>query len=453
MDGRGKERLVLRSRSLSGIVFSLLVVAGCNGARSGSSADFDKKDVELASPLLPGTFGQPAVFSLSAESARFVVAAVNVDERILIFDPIEARTAADVQSVPTAGAVTLNPPRPDTSGTPVSSLSPALTAAAAVAAGKLYVTTSNVSFSAMTPDGPGTVLIHNLASGARIDPVRRGAIPTTHFNPSAVSRFRTAGGRDLVLVVNNGSFKLAPTQSSIDVIDPARDAVVANIPVAADNLASRLALTADARAFLGSGNQTRVYEVDISDLDAAVMQFQGQPATLGGRVTAYDVPAAFGGFFGASLAVSADGARLYAANGGVPDVYELTISTPRGAVVNPTPLADARPNGQPFTSGVIQALALRPGTPGTSFTGPDIFLGIRGIAPPDQATSGVRAALDAVTSARPIAGSNLRQNAFTGFSTGTTEAGDIQDLIIAGRLALAVELKGIVRIVNLDRLP
>lgn len=164
------------------------------------------------------------------------------------------------------------------------------TSGAAVAAGRLFVSTANLGAGAGTLDPqflPGTVLVFDLAQ----DPLAAAPHPTTPalfttaFNPTHVTAYTTPQGRELVLVGESGALGLvaddpgtpyreaggaALSEAAIDVIDPVQLRLVASIPLGLAGLSfERLGIDRGGRvALIGSAIARRVYAVDLAPLDA-----------------------------------------------------------------------------------------------------------------------------------------------------------------------------------------
>ncbi len=156
------------------------------------------------------------------------------------------------------------------------------TADMALAAGHLFVTTSNLD-RLRTDDGryfPGTVLVYDY--DPEVDP--RAIQPntdtpllfTTGFNPTGISSYTTPRGRELVLVANTGANRTDGVGASnilseafIDVIDAASRRHVATIPMGFAGLSfSGLAIDPLKRvAFVGSFSLRFAYAIDLRIFD------------------------------------------------------------------------------------------------------------------------------------------------------------------------------------------
>lgn len=164
------------------------------------------------------------------------------------------------------------------------------TSGAAVAAGRLFVSTSNLGAGAGTLNPqflPGTVLVFDLAAAPlAVSPhPTTPVLPTTAFNPTHVTAYTTPSGRELVLVGASGALGLvsddpstpereaggnALSDAAIDVIDPQQLRLVASIPLGPAALSfERLGIDPDRRvALIGSAITRHVYAVDLAPLDA-----------------------------------------------------------------------------------------------------------------------------------------------------------------------------------------
>jgi hypothetical protein len=165
-------------------------------------------------------------------------------------------------------------PRCD-AGTP--SFLTSFTAGKAVAAGRLFVATSN--FVTGSRYRPGTVLVYDwseVAGQIAVSPsVDIPVLFTTGFNPTGLVRHVTAGGRELVLVTVTGALGPAPTghravtEAAVDVIDPSVPRIAATIPLGLAGAGfEAAALDPSAQiALLGSAVRRELYAVDLRALD------------------------------------------------------------------------------------------------------------------------------------------------------------------------------------------
>jgi hypothetical protein len=303
------------------------------------------------------------------------------------------------------------------------------TSGAALAAGHLFVSTSNLGDdpgTANTQFLPGSVLVYDvdlLAVPPQVAPnplVR--AIFTSAFNPTDAAPVVTPGGRGFVLVTDSGAIGLrtddpqtpaiegggiALSDAAIDVIDPAALQLVARVPLGRAGLSSdRLALDPGHRvAFTGSATGRHLYAIDLAALDAIPplapvdppVQLDGSDSRSGFRdARIFDAshpfvidalpngapPESCDGFVVAA-AFDHSGKRLYATEfcDGSMAVVDVDLS---GSPTIPVPAdrfallrvrAVTAPVG-PAGLGEMRApgpLAVRPGAPGVDFDGPDLF--------------------------------------------------------------------------------
>lgn len=303
------------------------------------------------------------------------------------------------------------------------------TSGAALTAGHLFVSTSNLGEDAGTANTqflPGSVLIFDVDLAAvppRIAPsalVR--AIFTSAFNPSEVTPVVTPGGRSFVLVTASGAIGVrsddpqtpaiegggvAQTDAAIDVIDPLTLQLVASVPLGLAGLSfDRLAIDPAGRvAFTGSATGRQLYAIDLAALDAIPplapvdppVLLDGSDARAGfSDARIFDAthpleidalpngaPAASCDGFVVAAAFDFAGTRLYATEfcDGTMAVVDVDLG---GAPPVPVPadrfrLLRVRPVtapvgpaglGEPRAPG---PLAVRPGEPGIAFDGPDLF--------------------------------------------------------------------------------
>ena len=312
---------------------------------------------------------------------------------------------------------------------PAGQLLTTFTSGAALAAGHLFVTMSNVGEDAGTANTqflPGRVLVFDAdlaATPPRLAPnavVR--AIATSAFNPSEATAVVTPGGRAYVLVTASGAIGVreddpgtpviegggeALSDAAIDVIDPVGLQLVASVPLGRAGLSfDRLAVDPSGRvAFTGSATGRNLYAIDLAALDAIPplapvdppVALDGSDARAGFRdARIFDAarPLAVDALPGGAPAASCDGfvvaaafdhtgSRLYATEfcDGTIAVVDVDLD---GAPPIPVPASrfellrvravtapvGAAGLGEPRAPG---PLALRPGEPGVDFDGPDLF--------------------------------------------------------------------------------
>jgi hypothetical protein len=298
---------------------------------------------------------------------------------------------------------------------------------AAVVADRLFASTSNVGIDQGQPDTqflPGTVVIFEL--DARVDPLvlsptqatpdTRPYIVTTGFNPTHVTPYTTAAGRDLLLVTQTGAIGIQPddpntdaieggalpiTDGAIDVIDTDALELVATIPLVDANPSfGPLAIDPTGRvALFGDVNARRVYGIDLDALAGLPPAGQGgEPVLLDGAVifdgtNPLEIPARPGGAPTPScpgqiggLGFNHAGDRVYVLEtcdgtvaafdadlSGSPSLSEL-----RNRIVFAS-LSVATAPLRVDTLGQLRqpsSLKVRPGIPGVEYVGPDVFFTI-----------------------------------------------------------------------------
>jgi hypothetical protein len=303
------------------------------------------------------------------------------------------------------------------------------TSGAALAAGHLFVSSSNVGDdpgTANTQFLPGTVLVYDLELGTLPPGVHPNAgvpaIFTGAFNPTDVTTVTTPGGRSFVLVSATGAIGLREddpgtpeieaggvplTASAIEVIDPVLLQRVGTVPLGLAGISfGRLAVDPSQRvAFTGSAIGRRLYAIDLAALDAIPALAPADPPVVldGSDVRAGNVdarifdaasplavpalpngapPASCDGFVVAA-AFDHAGEHLFATEfcDGTMAVVDVDLSgappipvpAARFDVARVTPVAapvGPQGLGEPRAPG---PMATRPGEPGVDFTGPDLF--------------------------------------------------------------------------------
>ncbi len=338
-------------------------------------------------------------------------------------------------AVPTRTCVTVPAGTLDSRGAPVvptrcdpsqPSFLSSFTSGAAVAAGALFVSVSNIGANPGRPDTqflPGAVLVFDFDPGAtppRVAPSATAAVLfTSGFNPTQVTAYRAPSGRDFVLVTVSGALGLAPdvpatpereagglalSNGAIDVIDATERRVVATIPLglAAPSF-DRLAIDPTGRvAIVGSAVARRLYAVDLAPLDALSLAPGAAPLVLDGSTgpdavifdaaAPLEVPALANGAPAATCPgyiVGADfdatGTEVFASDfcDGTLAIVGVDLS---GNPPGPVPAVAARfrvlqtlPITAPLTAASLGlsrapgAVRVRPGRPGVDYHGPDVL--------------------------------------------------------------------------------
>ncbi|MGE4653353.1 MAG: hypothetical protein AAEJ53_20895, partial [Myxococcota bacterium] len=175
-----------------------------------------------------------------------------------------------------------------------------LTAGKSIAAGHLFVATSNLRNSGESRFYPGSVLVYDWqsdASGIRVEPDRETpVIATSGFNPTGVVTHRTDSGREVVLVTVSGAIgantgaRNVYSDAAVDVIDPLRLRVAARIPLGrAGPSFDRMAIDRSGRVgILGASSQRQLYAVDLAALeDPLLFEGEGAPVILDGLSTGF----------------------------------------------------------------------------------------------------------------------------------------------------------------------
>jgi len=274
----------------------------------------------------------PLVGALNAIHDHLALLSTSDYEQVLLFDPSTATAIELILDVPdtipvgrypllpTPGSsairrgvstfVCVEPPSPfDSMGDPVGSdtrCNPdapsyltAFTAGATLAGGRLFVATSNfvVNGGAYRP---GTVLAYDWiddGAGITVRPLENDAVLfTTGFNPTALARHVTAGGRELILVTVTGAISgvsvpdSARTEAAIDVIDPNGPRIIATIPLgfAAPSF-EPVAIDATGQiAWIGSVTSKILYAIDLRGLDDPLLYLgNGPPVILDGMTVGF----------------------------------------------------------------------------------------------------------------------------------------------------------------------
>jgi hypothetical protein len=290
-----------------------------------------------------------------------------------------------------------------------------LTAGKTIAAGHLFVATSNLRNSGEARFYPGTVLVYELeepggALTLRPDP-ETPQLFTTRFNPTGVVRHVTGSGRELVLVTSSGAIGAGTgdgnvrSEAAVDVIDAASLRIAASIPLGfAGPSFDPLAIDPGGRiALVGASSRRELYAVDLAPLeDARLYEGDGPPVLLDGLTAGFPdarifdaehplvlpersdgaPPAECEGF--THVALNAAGTEAFAT-----DFCDGTLTRIRVDLTGSPPVPVPRSRFQawrlepvfaalrPESVGLLRApgvIQVRRGVPGVDYTGPDVFV-------------------------------------------------------------------------------
>ena len=255
----------------------------------------------------------PILGRLATVSESLVLASASSYEQVMPYDPFTAalRTLsvtnpaesglhdpADHPFLPAAGTtadrtavatrVCVRPPAGVDSGgvaierecdPAVPSYHTGFTAGAVVSNGLLAVTTSNLANAAEGRFRPGSVLLfawNDAAAPIAVQPlVEQPVVFTTHFNPTSITPWRTAAGRDVLLVGQTGAIRLASgpdsvlSDAAIDVFDVASRRIAATIPLGRAGLdfGGPSIDEASGLGVIGAATQKQIYAFDLAPLD------------------------------------------------------------------------------------------------------------------------------------------------------------------------------------------
>jgi hypothetical protein len=290
-----------------------------------------------------------------------------------------------------------------------------LTAGKAVAAGHLFVATSNLRSSGQARFHPGTVLVYELEQAGvtlRVSPdPETPLLFTTGFNPTGVTRHVTRAGRELVLVTVTGAIGAGTgsgnvmTASSVDVIDAANLRIAANIPLGfAGPSFDRIAIDPSGRVgLLGASSRRELYAIDLAPLeDPRLYEGNGAPVLLDGLTVGFADARIFDADHPLGVPDRADGPPPAQCAGythvAIDDAGTLALATDycdgtlarvridlSGSPSVPVPRERFTDGGsdllfEPLSSlGLLRGpslLRVRPGAPGLDYTGPDVLVAV-----------------------------------------------------------------------------
>ena len=290
-----------------------------------------------------------------------------------------------------------------------------LTAGKAVAAGHLFVATSNLRSSGQARFHPGTVLVYDFdESGGALhvspDP-ETPVLWTTGFDPTGVTRHVTRAGRELVLVTITGAIGSGTgsgnvmTASAVDVIDAASLRIAASIPLGyAGPSFDRIAIDPSGRiGLLGASSRRELYAIDLAPLeDPRLYEGSGPPVLLDGLTAGFPDARIFDADDPLVLPDRADGPPPAQCEGythvAIDDAGTLALATDYcdGTLARvridlsgspPVPVPRERftdggsdPLFEPLSSlGLLRGpslLRVRPGAPGLDYTGADVLVAV-----------------------------------------------------------------------------
>ncbi|MBI2345446.1 MAG: hypothetical protein HYV03_00850 [Deltaproteobacteria bacterium] len=264
-----------------------------------------------------------------------------------------------------------------TTETTITQFTPNYPGGLAAAHGKLYVSFSNY-LQPLSPAvaAPGIVRAYNIHAGAPyLTPSAAPPIVTSAYNPTALATLPDG----TVLVVNSGVNDIVDantvprTDAGVDFVDPVTDAIADSVNLGPVALSFQPpAVTADgALAFLPSASYGEIYAVDLANRKALFTH--ENPITITGNGVGED--------FLTDTAISAAGGFLFVGSFTHSAVYPIDLRAIIPQVLPPAfpgPIVVGFPVGvtPENPSGVntgIGAIAIRPGTPDTDYTGPDLF--------------------------------------------------------------------------------
>jgi hypothetical protein len=299
------------------------------------------------------------------------------------------------------------------------------TAGTALAAGRLFVATSNLVDPGVSRFNPGTVLVYQFdPHGTSRPDIHTPVLFTTGFNPTAMATVENASGRELILAVSTGAIGANPgignvlTEGFVDVFDALSRRLVATIPLGlAGPASSALAVDPNGRyALLGASSNRQAYGIDLRALDdpnlytdpGTVVVLDG--STLGfpdARIFTAASPLVLPDRDGGptdnqctgltSVAVNYVGQRAFAT-----DFCDGTLAVIEIDLVDLPPIPIPQDRFQavrsenilaPLTADSLSMLRApgdvmtRPGIPGVDYSGPDVFF-LAGL--PEGAVCGIR---------------------------------------------------------------
>jgi hypothetical protein len=285
-----------------------------------------------------------------------------------------------------------------------------LTAGKAIAAGHLFVATSNLRSGGRF--FPSTVLVFDWmeAGGAIVvrPSVATPVLEPSGYNATGLETVTTPGGRELVLVTVSGAIGGASgasnvlTEGFVDVIDPTVPRIAATIPLGLAGPAfDAPAVDPQGRvAWLGATSQRQIYAVDLRALDdPALYGGAGPPIVLDGmtmgfpdaRIFTADAPLVLPPRSDGRSSVACEGLTDVTTNASGTEVFatdfcdgtvtRVAVDLPPGTPI-PAPafqfqvFAQSNAFAPNDAVGELRApirIVARPGVPGVDYTTPDVL--------------------------------------------------------------------------------
>lgn len=240
----------------------------------------------------------------------------------------------------------------------------------AIAGTTLWISTANyLRYAPPSAAAPGVVLRYTIGA-AGLTPASSAYSITSGFNPTGI----TAVG-NTVLVTNSGVLDIVggeavpKTESSVDIFDATSGALLANVPagLAALSFTAPAVDTEGRFAYIGSSAFSEVFQLDITQ--RIFTRALSNPITLAANADADYIT---------GIALSPDSRRAYVGSFDTSSVFMLNLAASPIAAFS-TPYVVGFPKGvtPENPTGVntgVGDIAIRPGTPGVDFKGPDIFI-------------------------------------------------------------------------------
>jgi hypothetical protein len=340
----------------------------------------------------------------------------------------------------------------DIDGSAVTTANATFPNAASLFANKVFVSTTNFAAS-FTTTNPGTVLVYDLtgsslSSSPRVIEMVDGS-GNALYNPAQIVPFTNAAGQSrLAVVVAAGFSQTAVPNSAIVVLDPVAETIESVTPISTTNLNSgAFALASDNTLYLGGATTSELFTVDLSVSPPTI----GTPTTVSSSSTFNNI---------SGIALSNDEQIIFVANfnDAAVTLLDRQTLTPNALATgfqrSKTNRTSASTNGG-FDNNV-QSLLVRPGTPGSSFNGPELFCATISILDPaEQATAGVTTSIDTlevdVTTGQPTVLIDVDTARYT-----TGNSGDIQQLtqhpLLPGFFFVVETSSGVVHAISFDDL-
>lgn len=316
---------------------------------------------KFSTMICPPGSGIPSKLVIKSSREAFLL----TSNSIISFNPEEGSVYSVTSAIESINIGTGHQNSDGTTSSP--QITPSFPGGIALDGDTLFVSSANyLQTHSPAKAAPGTISVFQI--GAHGSVTRTGHVITSGFNPTGIS----VRSEDEIVVTNSGVIEIADakavpvTRSSVDLINTDTLEINANIPLGYFGASfHRPALTEDkSRAFIGSAAYGRVYEIDL--INKQVLRGISNPIAVSSSsdyisdvVLGFDDSLLFASSFEQSSVIQIDLTK------------ENPVETNQYVVGFPAGVTSENPSGANTGAG---PLAIRPGTKGIDFSGPELFV-------------------------------------------------------------------------------